>query len=384
VLRKNLIPLQLAAAVAAGAASCQADTQFKNAHTPQALAVSKATTGYPRATQSEGDSTHNGGIQIPCDGGNATVAGTRTLSIPVVCSQEAPAPSAGYFDLDVVFVMDTTGSMKKYVELVRRNLIHIENTATQNGYKARVAALSFGDSIFEVLPLSENTAELAARMQDSNPLWTPQEDRGGSASEIGLGALEKGIDIVLAGTGKSKLLVFFTDGPSKRLATDRDGLASSFAVGDTAEKLRLALKKVQDNGGFFRFASGTSCLRGDSWFSEWPTPCEQISTLAAAAGVSHTVLPFGDGSALPDPDFLARVKNKPDIITVDCVLTSLQITDAKGKTLVPETSLSVRGDGFWSVPVEAELSAGNHTITTKRSCAGKVVAQTNGIPISEK
>jgi hypothetical protein len=175
--------------------------------------------------------------------------------------------------------------------------------------------------------------------------------------------------------------VFFSDGPSKRLATDRDGLASSFSVGQTAQKLRSAATKVQLEGGLFRTASGTPCQRGDSWFSEWPTPCEQISDLVSAAGTRHLSLPFEKLANNFDPEFLSQIENTSSTITVDCVLSSLKLSEASGNTIFPETPLAIKGEGIWSVPIERDFPNGDYVVTIKRSCSGKIITQTKTLHI---
>jgi hypothetical protein len=367
-----------------GFVACNAESQFKgSAAAWSGIQVEKATSGYdepnaeagrtpPGETAAGAGST---GIQIACDSSTAKVYETSSLHIPVVCSTEAKSSSVGFFDMDVVFVLDTTGSMRKYVDLIKRNLNSLKESAERNGFQLRMGAISYGDEIFDTRPLSENIAELTTAMLDSNPLWMPSQNRGGDVPEIGLAAIEKGVELLQQGSGKSKVLVFYTDAPSKRFAQARDSLAASFAVGATAEKLRAAASSVQRGGGFFRVASGTSCERTDGWFSEWPTPCEQISRLASSAGVSHLPLIFGNSDANYDADFVSAISNRASTITVDCKLSAVSMVSAKGETFLPQTSLSPLSGGMWRVPIEAKIPPGRYTFTITRACENFTLTQ---------
>jgi hypothetical protein len=353
-------------------AGCQDGTKFTASSTGK-----KSFNPQKAAVDSTGASSGNTTLAIPCSGDTITAPKStllQNMTIPVACAKTDSNGETrkSISDMDVVFVLDTTGSMQPYVQLVRESFREIANAAHANGRKAFFAAISFGDTVLDARPLTENIDELLNATAESNPLWKPVEGGGGTAPEAGLLALETGLTLLGKGVNLSKTIVYLSDGPAKVSGDARDALASSFAIGGTAQKLRAFATRVQQQRGTFRLISATSCKRHDSWFSEWPTPCRQMQTLTQTAGVRHLLLPFPMPSFDYQMEFAETVDTASQTVSIECKLASVEILKAgSAEKSLPETKISSGSTGgLWTIPIE-ELGPGTYDATITRQCDGK-------------
>jgi hypothetical protein len=351
---------------------CQANTKFNSTSIGEKSFDTKKA-----AVDSTGATSGSTTLALPCAAEKIFAPKStdlKAMTVPVTCAKIDSSTEArkSANDMDVVFVLDTTGSMQPYVQLVRESFQQIANAVQSNGRKANFGAISFGDSILDARPLTDNIEELLNATADSNPLWKPTAGSGGLAPEVGLLALETGMTLLGKGTNLSKTIVYLSDGPAKISATARDALSASFSIGGTAQKLRAFATNVQRQRGTFRLISATSCKRHDSWFSEWPTPCRQMQTLAQTAGVRHLLLPFPMPSFDYQMEFVETVETAAQTVSIECKLETIAIVGSgSSEKVLPETKVSAQSAlGLWSVPIQ-DLPAGSYTATIGRTCDGR-------------
>jgi VWFA-related protein len=160
------------------------------------------TTAYPRVTLY---------VNV-VDAAGRTVEGLSAADFRVVeeGQEVAIADFAGLGQqrpVDIVFVLDTTGSMSWSIEGVKETCVNFAQTLARRERDYRLALVTFGDDVRESHPFTDNVAQFQAWME-------PQRaDGGGADPENPLGALQHAAAFSFR-SGAQHLIILITDAPA--------------------------------------------------------------------------------------------------------------------------------------------------------------------------
>ena len=330
------------------------------------------------ATDSHGD------FSLTCQDKTATspffFKGQKTprVLIPIECQIPLETQTPPNYNIDIVFVLDVTGSMGSSLLAVRKDLKNFVSALESKGWKIRVGAVPFEDKIVEdgVIRPQSNVTDVLGQME-SKQLWTPQLGFGGDAPEVGLAAIERGVTLLsenvtsVQPSQNHKLLVYVSDAPAQR--TKKGG----FSVVETSQNLKTFKEKVVAAGGSFNLVVATTDSR-KGLFDEMPTPRDQMKDLTAQAGVSATfnAVPFV-ASAYTAIDNLLDKTPRTMTANVPCLLRSVEIKTATGLRLLEEKNLSgnMASDKNWAAELGDYAMSKNQAIHIERSCEGQPYTQ---------
>lgn len=264
--------------------------------------------------------------------------GILRLVLPRLCSYRVPDPDPRLRALDLVFVLDVTGSMRSELDSVRQGMQELISIAQTTGWDLQVGAVAFADAILARYPLTPDLADLSAKMAPENPIWAAPDGFGGDEPEVGLAAIESGLNMLREGQGYERLLVYVSDAPARRV--DKGG----YSVDATGGTLQKFLRSMSDaDAAFHLFFSSTDSR--ERLFSDMPTPVEQIEELVARSGVESTKLPFPLHTRQMRDNFLQPLQNVR--FTSDlCEFTRAELVDPVGQVVpaplgVSETLLAL-------------------------------------------
>lgn len=207
------------------------------------------------------------------------------LVMPRACSFTVPDPDPRLRALDLVFVLDVTGSMRNELNAVREGMTELMAIAHTTGWDLQVGAVAFADDILAKYPLTRDVAATIAAMGQDNPIWAAPDGFGGDEPEIGLGAIEQGIEILRGGSGYERLLVYVSDAPARRVDKGNYDIAATAAV------IQGFLRETADSDSAFHIFFSATDSR-ERLFDGMPTPADQLVDLIKRSGVQSTRLPF--------------------------------------------------------------------------------------------
>mgnify|MGYP000890540563 CR=1 FL=1 len=134
--------------------------------------------------------------------------------------------------VDFVFLIDETGSMQKFIDDVRKNIIRFTSALQRRGIDYRISLVLFSDIVEEVYPFTENVEEFKG--------WLEKVKAGGGKDEK-----ENALEAIKMGSSLSfrhiadKVLIILTDAPYHQKGED--------GVGKTDETTNSILSMLLKN-----------------------------------------------------------------------------------------------------------------------------------------
>jgi hypothetical protein len=231
---------------------------------------------------------------VPCGQNSWNSAdGTRPTAFyfPTSCKRNFTEPPKPARNLDIMFALDVTGSMGNELDVVRGGIRKLIDMIAAEKWNLRAGAVAFADAILEEHPASENLTQLLAAMDKSQPNWKATPGFGGDTPEIGLAAIERGLELLkeadAAGAVEEKILVYVSDAPAKLLSTHGFDLAHTSGE---LKKFHNGLSEMDLLPSFRFFYSSTASRKG--LIDAMPTPLFQLEKLVKLSGVTGIKLPF--------------------------------------------------------------------------------------------
>jgi hypothetical protein len=170
------------------------------AQTPQVVRISQVdTSDYPRVTLY---------VNV-VDAAGQVVEGLGAGDFQVVEEGE-PARIVDFAGLgeqrpvDIVFVLDTTSSMGSYIEGVKQTIVAFAETLAGRNRDYRLALVTFGDTVRESQPFTNDVAEFVAWVSGQ------QAEGGGDGPENALGAVQHAAGLPFR-SGVQRLIILLTD-----------------------------------------------------------------------------------------------------------------------------------------------------------------------------
>lgn len=219
--------------------------------------------------------------------------------------------------VDFVFIIDQTGSMQKYIDDVRKNIIRFTSALQKRGIDYRISLVMFSDIVDEVFPFTENVEEFKD--------WLSKVKAGGGKDEKE-NALEA---IKMASSLKyrsiaDKVLIILTDAPYHQKGED--------GVGKTEETTNSILKLLSDNDqrlfsivpkGLSEYEFLADKTRGNTGYIGYPFSSildkfsNQLTNLYVIKyNTSETTLPDSLEITILDKDKNALVKDTVQIMAL--------------------------------------------------------------------
>jgi hypothetical protein len=305
---------------------------------------------------------------IACNSATWTSStGTRpdAFYFPTSCRRDFTEPPRPERNLDVMFALDVTGSMGNELNSVRGGIQKLIDLIAAEKWNLRVGAIAFADAILEEHAASENLGELLTAMNPNQTNWKATPGFGGDAPEVGLAAMERGIDLLQSadphGTVEEKILVYVSDAPAKLHSTYGFDVAHT----NTAFKtFSTNLSAMPSQPSFRFFYSSTMSRKG--LVDAMPTPLTQIEKLVQTSGVSGIRLPFPLATENLEDSFLVPLR-KGAFRTERCALESVKYTHVEtGGEVKYEHNISQ--SAHFSVAVSGWRS-GKYKVTLEKKCS---------------
>jgi hypothetical protein len=286
------------------------------------------------------------------------------FQITAACPRSFIEPPTPERNLDVVFLLDVTGSMKNELDAVRGGINELISLISAEKWNFRAGAVAFADVLLEEHAATANLSGLLSAMDSSNENWKAPPGFGGDAPEIGLAAIERGLAMLQeadpTGVVEEKMLVYVSDAPAKLHAT------YGFDTTQTIQALRDFSQKLFTQPGlpsFRLFFSSTSSRKG--LIEGMPTPVLQLQQLITESKVEGVSLPFPLSTENVKSSFVAALRQGA-FRTEICAISHVKIAHTfTGEVMmdapnsIATTSVSVSTDGWRS---------GAYQATIKRVC----------------
>lgn len=283
------------------------------------------------------------------------------FQITTSCPRSFVEPPTPERNLDVVFLLDVTGSMKNELDAVRGGIAELISIISSEKWNLRAGAVAFADAILEEHAATPNLTGLLSAMDSSNENWKAPPGFGGDAPEVGLGAIERGVAMLQeadpAGAVEEKMLVYVSDAPAKLHST------YGFDIAHTAKVLQDFSQKLTTQSAlpsFRLFFSSTTARKG--LIEGMPTPLLQIKQLISESKVEGVNLPFPLSTENVKSSFVAPLR-KGAFRTETCNISHVKIShtftgevpmDAANTSTTDVVSVST--DGWRSGTYQAIIS----------------------------
>jgi molecular chaperone DnaK len=135
---------------------------------------------------------------------------TKTAAPPA----RPPAAAAGAEQINVVFLIDTTGSMDTYISGVKDRAIEFSDIISSKGARFKLGLIGFGDLYEKEKPSVYNFTDDVAKFQ--RQVKNIPRTYGGDIPESSLDALETGVELLNAsplGPDSKNIFILITDAP---------------------------------------------------------------------------------------------------------------------------------------------------------------------------
>ncbi len=305
---------------------------------------------------------------VPCDAAAWTSSnGARpdAFYFPTSCRRDFTEPPKPERNLDVIFALDVTGSMGNELNAVRGGIRKLIALIAAEKWNLRAGAIAFADTLLEEHPASANLEALLASMESSQPNWKATPGFGGDAPEVGLAAIERGLELLQAAdpgdTVEEKILVYVSDAPAKLHSTHGFDIAHTR---DALKTFSINLAATPTQPSFRFFYSSTMSRKG--FIDAMPTPLAQVEKLVQSSAVSSVKLPFPLATENLEESFLVPLR-KGAFRTERCKLESVKYvhTGTGGEATYDR---NVAEKAHFSVAVLGWKS-GKYKVTLKKNCS---------------
>jgi hypothetical protein len=275
---------------------------------------------------------------------------------------EPPTPER---NLDVIFVLDVTGSMRSELDAVRGGISELISLMAAEKWNLRAGAIAFADEILEEHSVTLNLNELLGSMSPENANWKATPGFGGDAPEIGLAAIERGLTMLQEtdpeGLVEEKILVYVSDAPAKTHSTH------GFDTTHTEEAMRNFSQKLKGQPGkpSFRFLySSTTSRKG--LIDGMPTPILQLQQLAKNSQVEKVELPFPLSVQNIKTSFVATLREGA-FRSETCNITHGKFTHTATGEVIVDTEANIANPLF-AIPI-ASWRSGSYKAVIDRTCS---------------
>jgi hypothetical protein len=290
----------------------------------------------------------------------------KRLFVPVSCLVERIETNEPNRTLDVMFVLDVTGSMGNELNAVRAGVKELITTIQAQGWQLRAGSIAFADAILEEVPISADLEGLLNAMNPIHETWSARGGFGGDAPEVGLAALERGLTLLDEADGAAtvgeKIVVYVSDAPAER--EHKKG----FDIGATAQALKaftVRLDASPQKPSFRLFHSTGSDRR--SLTDLMPTPSEQIKEIVAQSGVANVKLPFPLDAKGVQEQFITKLA-EGRLLTERCTLKSVVLLSPEGIVLSASGTLTESANTYYPFKVPTALRRGAYKLELVKSC----------------
>ena len=305
--------------------------------------------------------------------------------IPAECPRTAVQKADPNRGLDLVFVLDVTGSMRSQLDLILSQFKSMVSTLTAAGWNLHIGALAVADDVIGTIPLSADTNAVLAAMGPQNVEWSALPGFGGDLPEQGLLGLQCALNVLAddstcdrttgivpkpTSLARDKAVVYVSDAPAR-------DFKGRFAVADLAEKWKGFSFQLNtlENSSLRLFHAVSSSRKG--LFDDMPTPSEQITEFAKQAGVSTHALGYPMSAASFKSELLDRL-SEGKLVTQMCTLISYEIVQDDGKAVVPPTPLldTDLGADLSKASQESKIAPVFLALPSKKWAKGKLTLNT--------
>lgn len=305
---------------------------------------------------------------VPCDAGEwMPAAGTPvdSLYFPSSCKRNYIEPPKPERNLDIIFALDVTGSMGNELSAVRGGIQKLINLISAEKWNLRAGAIAFADAILEEHSASPNLSELLTNMDSSNPNWSAIPGFGGDAPEIGLGAIERAVELLQNADPNNeveeKIVVYVSDAPAKLLSTH------GFDTAHTSARLKdfsANLAQAPSQPSFRFFYSSTTSRKG--LIDAMPTPLAQIEKMVQASGSNGIKLPFPLATENLEESFIVPLR-KGAFRTEQCALEKIHFLNVATNS-TSEFQNTNATKAHVAVPI-TNWKSGDYKVTFTKKCA---------------
>jgi hypothetical protein len=290
----------------------------------------------------------------------------KRLFIPISCLAERLETDEPNRSLDVVFVLDVTGSMGHELQAVRTGVKELITTIQAQGWQLRAGSIAFADAILEEQPISGDLDALVEAMNPIHETWSARGGFGGDVPEVGLAALERGVAMLDVADGAAsigeKIMVYVSDAPAERVHKKGFDLT---ATAQAIKTFALRLDTLPQKPSFRLFHSTGSDRR--ILTDRMPTPSEQMKELITQTGVSSVKLPFPLDSKGLQQYFIGKL-TEGRLLTERCILKSVTLLSPEGVVLSASGTLSESAATYYATKIPSSLRRGAYKLELTKSC----------------
>lgn len=266
--------------------------------------------------------------------------------------------------LDLVFILDISGSMEEERQGIIFAVEELNRTLVSEGWKVRAGAIGFNNTIKNTNPINSDLFGL------SQTIGTWQAAGGTSVEEVGLSAIEKGVSLLQEADPQKQIteksILYVSDAPARRIE------AHGFDLTHTADIIKKYNQSLESASATLGFFYSCPIPGGPGWddkiTDDYPKPVEQIQSLTSAAGISSISLPFPLNKDNIKMNFVDKLL-KGAMKSEKCTIKAVQIK--KSDNTVVFSSGEITADNSkdsWNT-VFPTLPGGSYTVVTDRQCS---------------
>ena len=252
--------------------------------------------------------------------------------------------------LDLVFVLDITGSMGGSLEVVKRNAVDFAKGLQAKGFDARFGAVGFRDSIDESIGFGDSKALTTA-------LSSWRAFGGGAAPENGQAALRSALSIFEKASrpGADLVVLYVSDAPMYA----NPGTQADFSV----QRLAADFRKFDRQIRLFCSVVNYDETPGETGFPSPSAQCDDLRKLSSKSGQN---LPFPLSSSVLLGEFSSKIVSTTSLVGTKCDFQKVTLSkrDSLGVGVAENSEPWLSVDSKSDEPVDLS----EHTLTIERRC----------------
>jgi Mg-chelatase subunit ChlD len=260
--------------------------------------------------------------------------------------------------LDIVFVLDITGSMNDNLDAVKSTVVEFTEQLSEKGWDAQFAAVGFRDRVEEQTNFV-SASSLATELEE----W--EADGGFDVQEAGQDGLRSAISLSKKSgrVGAKKVFLLVTDAPFYANSSNH----TDFSVSLLSKTLKTELPDAVVYCSAPKYDE-----RSDD---DFVAPVQQCTDLRAQSEVKGSNLPFPLSANVLLNQFSAKLEELKTEQSDICKLTSLSFVSTSGSvSALSAQSASPKPNQFWFKSDQTlEQFLGAHTLRVERCCASQIL-----------
>lgn len=307
--------------------------------------------------------------QLGCDDETRTVPAKlsihkspseQVVSLAHICKLqvETESMSSSKYPVDIVFVIDITGSMQPNINAIKDNVVKFARELENRSWDARFAAVGFRDSIDSEVNFTD-AAKLSNKIGD----WVAFG--GGDSQEYSQGGIATALDMLLNDVSSNpnrakadKIILMVTDNPGFEYVSKSKGNFSTNNLEQKIQQSAMSLTRLK----FYHSTPSSARLN--------PAPREQYNSLINNTGVVGAALdyPLSEGVILNQ--FVEKFEPVRAKVERFCRITKLEVRDSSG--VVRSDAFTVKaGEALQSAVVKSNILSKNSLaqLTGQRCCS---------------